>query len=535
MLTKINKGRDYDQFTISSLWSPDSKTIYYTVFVSPVLSELSSIGLFDSDHTTISRIDGKEKWIKVHDLSPDGTKILSTINTLREKTQIALIDVVNGDTEVIKEFGSIFIENLRFLKDQKQIFYNRPYDENSQNHNIYSLTIDGKHEIPLIDHPAHDFLLGLVKDGSRLLFASNRSGKLSFWSVGLDHGKVIGVPGLIKSSEHNYLKGLGFTTDGAFSYCHFPSKTDVYELELDSESGKIITPPTEIVQSFMGENSAPDYSPDGKYMAFISRRMPFNDRQTFRPVGNVLCIKDLDNGSVKEIIPDLDNFGFPKWSADSRSVVVVNWEDVSEGFFNMGFYKIEVQTGNTIPLKIGDYTKFNNHEFCPDGKSIFVVTDDKKGKLSLLKHDFDDGVETAFVEGSWKDLNNIACSPDGKWVSFIGLDKKRALKIMSTQGGKVRELHTWDQGDNQAIWHCWSADGKYIYLTKLQNPKKDLIWNLWRIPVNGGEPENLGLELTNVWQIRAHPDGKRIAFSNQGSSYKQPEVWLMENFLFQDK
>jgi hypothetical protein len=81
------------------------------------------------------------------------------------------------------------------------------------------------------------------------------------------------------------------------------------------------------------------------------------------------------------------------------------------------------------------------------------------------------------------------------------------------------------------IHHCWSADGKYIYLQKFREPRGDGIWNLWQLPVNGGSPVNLGLEMTDIWQISAHPDGKHFAFSNQGSSYKLPQIWMMENFL----
>lgn len=113
----------------------------------------------------------------------------------------------------------------------------------------------------------------------------------------------------------------------------------------------------------------------------------------------------------------------------------------------------------------------------------------------------------------------------------MGRDKNRSLKVIPAEGGEIREIHCWKQGDNRFITHCWSSDGKYIFLQKLREPKKDLIWNLWQIPVNGDNPVNLGLEMTDIWQISAHPDGKHLVYSNQGSSYKLSQVWLMENFL----
>ena len=117
----------------------------------------------------------------------------------------------------------------------------------------------------------------------------------------------------------------------------------------------------------------------------------------------------------------------------------------------------------------------------------------------------------------------------------MGRDKNRSLKIIPSTGGEIRELHKWNQGDNHFIFHCWGANGKYIYLSKLREPKKDLLWDIWQIPVNGSEPKNFGLVLTEIWQICTHPDGKHLAYSNQGSSYKMPQVWVMENFLPREK
>ncbi len=43
------------------------------------------------------------------------------------------------------------------------------------------------------------------------------------------------------------------------------------------------------------------------------------------------------------------------------------------------------------------------------------------------------------------------------------------------------------------------------------------------------------MEMTEIGQISALPDGRHIAFSNQGATYKLPQIWMMENFLPLDK
>ena len=529
-LTNLNPGQgsNYDQFAFSPRWSSDSKSIYYSVFVSPELSELRTIGLNHSESKTITKIEGNQKWLEVYDLSNDGNTILATIEINTNKTQIALISLSDGNIRIIKEFPFAgFVENLKFTSNGASIIYDYPPKLESPNHDIYLFSIDKNSETPLIKHQANDFVLGLSPNGKELLFASSRSGQLGFWSIGFENGKTNGIPVLIKTSEHSYLKGLGFNEKGAFVYCHFPSKTDVYETEINPETGEVVNPPSEKVGNFIGANGTPDYSSDGKYLAFVSRRFPFNARQTFRPVGNIICIQSQKDGSIREVRPEISNFGFPKWSPDNSSILVVNWEADN----TMGLYNVDIETGIASSVYKGINQSLNGHEWSLDGKSVFLILNDGNGNFKLVKNNIETDKKLILTEGTWREVTSFSRSADGKWLAFMGRDRNRSLKIIPSSGGEIQEIHSWDQGDNSHIFHCWSADGKYIYISKFIEPKKDQIWDIWQIPVDGSEPKALGLDLTYIWQISAHPDGKHLVYSNEGSSYKQPQVWLIENFL----
>ena len=526
-LTDINQGSNYDQFAFSSKWSPDGSRIYYSYFVSPELIEIRSIGLSDSQAQTICKVEGQEIWLRICDLSGDGKSILVTNEDL-QTTQFITVSISKGTYRIIKELPYVYANlHPKFTNDGTGIIYDYPQKQGLSSHDIYLLTINGKEEFPLISHPAHDIVLGLTPGGKKLLFASSRSGKTAFWIIDFENGKTIGNPTLIKTSEYRNLSGLGFSENGAFYYCNYPFKTDVFEIEINPVTGKVVTPPHEVVGNFVGANSTPDYSSDGKYLAFVSQRSQHTDRETGRPVGNILCIKSLKDGSLLEIRPEIPNFGFPKWSPDNRSILVVSWDSNNK----MGLHKIDVETGETSLVDIGENQKFYSHEWSMDGKSVFMVCDSGSGNNKLARYNMETGKETILIEKTWKDLFNISRSPDGKWISFTGRDKNRSLEVIPAEGGEIREIHSWKQGDNRFITHCWSSDGKYIFSQKLREPKKDLIWNLWQIPVNGDNPVNLGLEMTDIWQISAHPDGKRLVYSNSGSSYRLPQVWLMENFL----
>ena len=72
----------------------------------------------------------------------------------------------------------------------------------------------------------------------------------------------------------------------------------------------------------------------------------------------------------------------------------------------------------------------------------------------------------------------------------------------------------------------WTPDGGHLLFAKRRNEATEL----WRIPVEGGEPENLGLAMGKIEHLSIHPDGRRIAFTGPGPS-SGDEVWVMENIL----
>jgi len=109
-------------------------------------------------------------------------------------------------------------------------------------------------------------------------------------------------------------------------------------------------------------------------------------------------------------------------------------------------------------------------------------------------------------------------------------EKRRTLRIISTEGKEMRELTTFEDTDNGPAWTTWTPDGKYVLFPK-HNPDEKGKSQLWRIPVQGGEPEKLNIEMWGFYELTVHPDGTRLAFASYGPALAQAEIWKMENFL----
>jgi Tol biopolymer transport system component len=131
-------------------------------------------------------------WIHPYDWSSDGKQILAYAEKTDGKswtTQIILISVKDGAVRILKSSNGNWPENMCFSPDGQYVLYDWPQKEDSPERDIFMMSIDGSSEIPLVEHPAHDELLGWAPNGENILFASDRNGTYSFWSKQIIEGK----------------------------------------------------------------------------------------------------------------------------------------------------------------------------------------------------------------------------------------------------------------------------------------------------------------------------------------------------------
>ncbi len=265
-----NKGSwdESDEFAEFSRWSPDGKQIVYDWYNENDFIDLCIIGL-DGSKPRILYSNEEVVWAQTYDWSPDGKQILAVFQRKDDINQIVLVSTADGSVRVLKTLDR-WPGNMSFSPDGRYIAYDFPQKESSPESDIFLLAANGSREIPLIEHPAHDILLGWAPEGKHILFASDRTGTLDSWVIQVDEGKYVGAPEMVKPNMGK-IWPLGFTRKGSFYYGISQEGNDVYIAELDPETGKILVPPKKAIKRFEGFNMNPYYSPDGKYLAYISR------------------------------------------------------------------------------------------------------------------------------------------------------------------------------------------------------------------------------------------------------------------------
>ena len=513
----------------TSIISPDGKQVVYGWWNdNGVAYDLRIVDIDGSGqkvvHSGDSHSPEKDQYFEPCNWTPDRQNILVILK--KGKTgQMGFISVTDGSFKKIKDIEKldrVWRGSICLSPDGQWIAYGLLRDENSGKYDIILIGVDGFQETPLVKHPASDYLLGWTPDGNSVLMVSDRSGSWDAWIVPVKDGKAQGDPVRVKRDFGQVGEAIGvipsgFARNGSFYYEVHSWMEEVHVATLDIDRGELLNPPKKVAQSFEGANSYADWSPDGKYLAFSSRRGPDS---------RALSLVSADTGEQRDIFPPvLNRFVRVNWHPDGKSVVVVGSDKEGQS----GIFRVNTETGEASPI-VTEGAGFHSPRCTPDGNFVYYEDDTSVGdevyrimRVDLRKKD---------KKEIYRSTQQILCldiSPDGKSLAFQ--EYFDALKVMPIEGGQPRVVYKFDEEWATSV--TWSPDGKHLFFSKVpKGEDKTGKIELWRIPSEGGEPVKFPLVADGMENLRIHPDGKRISFNT--FTFNQ-ETWVMENFLPTDK
>ncbi|MFO7734494.1 MAG: tetratricopeptide repeat protein [Candidatus Aminicenantes bacterium] len=508
----------------SSRWSLDGRFIAYTWDMG-VTAELRIIGLDDAKPRALHQGGG---YPSVKDWSPDGRQILAVIYSEKGDPSFSLIAVSDGSIRHLKKTGlpaGYMNGQMRFSPDGRYIAFDLRND-------IDLLSTDGKTEGPLVRHPANERLLGWTPDGNHILFASDRSGAIDAWILPVTEGRPGGEAELLRK-DIGEISPLGLTRDGAFFYGHGKDTQKIYLASLDRKAGAFRATYERVELPYEGRNHAPEFSPDGKRLAYIRQAVPRMDGS------NALCVFSPETGEEKKTALHLQQVSSVAWAPDGSSIMI-------SGFGEMRTFigRIDPGTGEIEEIFPSDKDAreelYMSPAWSPDGQIVYCIHGVQltatEPSLSIIAKDLStDRTWDVYKMKAPFNFPMISVSPDGQWLASLEhprgttASKEKILKVISTENGEARELGRFVSGTGNVVQPRWSADGRYIFFPGLR--KGEERWDIWYVSVEGGEPRKLGLALHQINYISPLSDGSRIVFSSMGPTVHGPEVWIMENFL----
>ena len=304
-------------------------------------------------------------------------------------------------------------------------------------------------------------------------------------------------------------------SNAATSYRAFAASKDrISVASVDFVSGKVLGPPVAAIKHGLGSHRQPNWSSDGKYLAY-----PTNSQNGMsRPP--VLSIQSVETGEVREVRPQLDYFQSPRWAPDDKSFVVQGTDTKGR----QGVHRIDAATGATEIIAPGAYFPL----WAPDGKKIFYGSVEKGG---YVERDLISGTERVVLPGVQCYGITTSISSDGRHLAVIcpnPATKRPALTVVPLAGGETRELGgaaTALDGATPGSWTTWTQDGRSIWFGHGGSA--------WIIPAAGGQARRIDLGVKEIRDLRVQPGGNKVAFwYNKGDTANAQEgVYVMENFL----
>jgi dipeptidyl aminopeptidase/acylaminoacyl peptidase len=243
---------------------------------------------------------------------------------------------------------------------------------------------------------------------------------------------------------------------------------------------------------------SPRWSPDGRYLAFVSNRGKKNQ----------IFLAPLDGGEARQATKAKFGAGQPAWSPDGRKIAYVT---------RVGEYK-EFKERSAIEKASPRIIK--NLRYKLDGIGFFDAR-----RPHIFSLDVEGGHEMQLTSGDWDD-SQPSWSPDGRRIVFVSdRERKRNQRhwytdvwIISSKGGRARKL-TRSRGG--ASYPTFSPDGRLVAFVGHEQGEGGPASNnqLYVVPPSGNRaPRSLSEFLDRPVAGFPLANGKILAWSQNGKS-----------------
>ena len=263
-------------------------------------------------------------------------------------------------------------------------------------------------------------------------------------------------------------------------------------------------------------DSHPSWSRDGRKLAFVSRRDGNSE----------IYVMNADGSGLRNVTRAPSDDLRPAWSPDGRAIAFVKTiqkkarrrDNTPYNYYEAYLYVVNGDGSGLRRLTTQPGYVFK-HSWSADGKTIrygpYLVQADGSGQTELPLN--------VASDGAW--------SPDGKRIAFALIDtspgnrtdEDHGLWVVNADGSNRRQLTRYHVGSNPV----WSPDGRRIAFRRLNWPpvpsagNSDLyVADLYVVNADGSGLRRLTRHAENVPRSFAwSPDGRTIAFLHNREVY----------------
>jgi Tol biopolymer transport system component len=508
------------------LISPDGKLVAYA-WQNDVPSFDYELRVIGTDGTG-KRVLVKPQANTVETYPVDWTADARAILTLQygndNATRLALVNVVDGSTRVIRSFDWRSPTLAKISPDGSWIAYDFQTDERRGARQIILVRPSDGRESRITTDDAPKFLIGWATDGSGVFYRTTKGDAVSVWFVSVSDGKATAGARLVRGDLWG-AEVLGIAT-GTLYYMASNVRQAIYRVPVDLDAKRVTAPPTSMVTGTFMRGPAV-WSPDGRSIAFVR----LVDARQF-----ALAIRDVVSSDERTLLLPVQYGEITKWLADGKSVILR-----ARQRNQWGSYRVDLTSGKTeflSPLGGGDRT-----EFSPDGRTEYRSRN-LAGRNPASP--FDSSVVTVrdLASSSEREIyrgNQLATprvSPNGAELALLravqgqpgqaGPPATVELLVVPTSGGAPRVVLSRAAGEIGPHGLNWTSDGKRIVFGGIATIDGGRSSHLTMVDVATGQSTTLLTQKAQVGGARLSPDERIVTFwTTLGGQAR--ELWAMEN------
>jgi len=503
-----------------AVWAPDSRGVAYAVAGQDGFHE---IRVFEPGETprTVYRtaaVDGAYFTARPTSWAPDGRSLAVLLDNGDESNTVGILDVASGEVAQLATFAwsRDQTNGPQFSPDGRHLVLTRPVDGNNE---LYSLAVDGSRMTRLTDDPGNDAWPLWSRDGSHVLFTSNRLGQKGLWAIPMEAGVGSAAPMLLDRSFPAF-RAMTWVGD-RLSYLERNYPRDVYTVPVDAASGEATGPARKIAYTPSGANVSVAWSRDGK-LAFFSFGRPGDDK----------VVVVFPDGTTSDFRIPSPGFGGTLNSLQFDAAGKV----VSFANTRGRMASVDIESGGWSEVMLPDDSGPCCVLRAPQPDTVFYVTRSLAPPWHIRRLDLQTGETTAFFEldAELAASPRMRLSPDGTRMWLPG---PRSFTQIDLASARVEERIELDDAAPASCctgdWGDLSPDGRMLALVADDE--------LRVLDIERGELHGLGVRLdqlfaglpqnpaiASIGQVRWSPDGSRIAFETRFMDIGQ---WTIEDPL----